>query len=112
MTEEGKLKITIKADTAEDVWFKENEKARLKKLHEKANEAVDSPYREAHAYHCFRCGTPSLVEISHSDMKIDVCVNEGCGAVHLDPGELEAIEKSTDRGLLARVRNAVIDTLH
>jgi Zn-finger nucleic acid-binding protein len=34
-----------------------------------------------------------LVEIDRGDIKIDICVNEDCGAVHLDPGELEQILK-------------------
>ena len=50
-------------------------------------------YCEDHKYHCFRCGTKSLVEVDRGDVKIDICANEKCGAVHLDPGELEDILK-------------------
>jgi len=34
-----------------------------------------------------------------------VCINDQCGAVHLDPGELEAILK--DRDSIEKVRKAV-----
>jgi Zn-finger nucleic acid-binding protein len=38
-------------------------------------------------------------------VKVDVCVNEKCGAMHLDPGELEMIMK--DQGGLDKIRKAV-----
>jgi len=55
------------------------------------------PVIDEHKGHCFRCGTPSLVEIHKGNVVVDICVNEGCGAVHLDPGELETfLEQRAD----------------
>ena len=38
-------------------------------------------------------------------VNIDICVNKGCGAVHLDPGELEALTE--DQGAISSVRSAL-----
>jgi hypothetical protein len=54
-------------------------------------------------YHCFRCGTPSLAKIQYKGLEIDVCANESCGCIHLDPGELDKILLS-ERLLALRVR--------
>jgi len=35
-------------------------------------------------------------------MKVDICVNDNCGAVHLDPGELEQILKDKKGILIIR----------
>jgi Zn-finger nucleic acid-binding protein len=35
-----------------------------------------------------------LAEIDEGKVKIDICVNENCGAIHLDPGELEELIKN------------------
>ena len=79
---------------AEELFFHKQEQERLKALRAKAEQDAGSQYREEHKDHCFRCGTPSLVEVDHAGVKIDICVNENCGAVHLDPGELDAIIKA------------------
>jgi Zn-finger nucleic acid-binding protein len=47
-----------------------------------------------------------LVEVDHKNVKIDICVNEGCGAVHLDPGEMEKILEG-ERGVFGKVKNSV-----
>lgn len=77
----------------EEGYFHQKEREQIKALREAAANENDRKYREDHQYHCFRCGTKSLVEVRKGDVVVDVCVNEGCGAVHLDPGELEAILK-------------------
>lgn len=74
-----------------ELYFKEEDEKLLQKLREKAAKEASESYRADHEYHCFRCGTKSLVEIDRGDIKIDMCTNEGCGAVHLDPGELDQI---------------------
>ena len=66
----------------------------LKQLREKAAKTAEESYSQEHKYHCFRCGTPSLAEIDEGHVKIDICVNENCGAVHLDPGELKELLKN------------------
>ena len=78
---------------SEEAYFKEKEQKMIKNLREKAGDEATARYCEEHKHHCFRCGTKSLVEIDRGDMKVDICVNEKCGAVHLDSGELEQILK-------------------
>jgi hypothetical protein len=97
--------ITISTGDHEDLFFKEQEQEKIRKLRKKAAQESNQKYREEHKNHCFRCGTPSLAEISYGTVKIDVCINDQCGAVHLDPGELEAILK--DRDGIEKVRKAV-----
>jgi hypothetical protein len=98
------VKISSETGT-EDMYFKEKDQEKIRKFREKINSEKNQQYSEAHRYHCFRCGTPSLAEIERGDVKIDICVNEDCGAVHLDPGELDNILK--DRGIIKNVRTAI-----
>lgn len=97
-------KIQLSGDW-EDAYFQEQEQKLLKNMREKSAEESDKAYREEHSGHCFRCGTPSLVEIEKGDVKIDICVNEDCGAVHLDPGELDEIIKN--QGAIRSVTSAI-----
>lgn len=90
MMEKTKVKCT-RMDS-EELFFAQQEQEQIMRLREEAAKRAEQEYRDEHACHCFRCGTRSLVEVNHGDITIDVCVNEGCGAVHLDPGELEKIE--------------------
>ena len=90
----------------EDLHFKEEDKKLIQMLREKAAKEKDNEYREAHKHHCFRCGTESLVEIDRGDIKIDICANEDCGAIHLDPGELEQILK--DEKAIITIRNSFL----
>jgi hypothetical protein len=101
-----RVAVTCTGLDSEDLYFKKQEEERLKKLRESCQTDSNQAYREQHKNHCFRCGTPSLAEINHGDIKIDVCVNEGCGAVHLDPGELDQIV-AKDTGALKKVQVAV-----
>lgn len=78
----------------EDLHFKEEDAKLIRKLREKTRKDSDIEYRKAHSDHCFRCGTKSLVEVDRGDIKIDICANENCGAIHLDQGELETILKN------------------
>ncbi|MCP3952276.1 MAG: hypothetical protein GY697_08685 [Desulfobacterales bacterium] len=79
---------------SEEAYFAERDKKIINELREKAAKEANTKYREEHKYHCFRCGTPSLAEIDEGNVKIDICVNEDCGAIHLDPGELKEIIKN------------------
>lgn len=94
-------------DDREDAYFQKQEQEMLKKMREKAAKASDEQYREDHKGHCFRCGTASLVEVEKGDVHIDICVNKDCGAVHLDPGELDAIVK--DQKVIKSVRSAIFN---
>jgi hypothetical protein len=91
---------------SEEAFFAERDGIKLKELRQKAAEEAKTKYAEEHKYHCFRCGTQSLAEIDEGNVKIDVCVNENCGAVHLDPGELKEIIK--DQGAISAAKNAFL----
>jgi len=90
----------------EAAFFAEQDQKKLRKLRKKAKDESTIKYREEHEYHCFRCGTKSLAEIDEGKVKIDICVNKNCGAVHLDPGELKEIIK--DQGALSAAKNAFL----
>ena len=91
---------------SEHAFFAEQDQKKLRELRKKVTEEATNRYREEHKYHCFRCGTDSLAEIDEGNVKIDVCVNENCGALHLDPGELKEIIK--DQGALSAAKNAFL----
>ena len=105
MTNE-RLVIRAKMLPDEDLYFQEQDKKKVEELRAKAEKDADEAYLSAHRNHCFRCGTPSLVEVDYNEIKIDMCVKEGCGAVHLDPGELEKILEG-ERGLFAKVKQSL-----
>ena len=79
---------------SEEAYFAERDKRLVQELREKSAKESNTEYNEKHKYHCFRCGTPSLAEIDEGNVKIDICVNKDCGAIHLDPGELKEILKN------------------
>ncbi len=91
---------------SEEAFFAERDQNKLRELREKAKEESTKKYTEEHRYHCFRCGTKSLAEIDEGKVKIDICVNENCGAIHLDPGELKEIIK--DQRALSAAKNAFL----
>ncbi len=91
---------------SEEAFFAERDQRKLRELREKAGEEATKKYCEEHKYHCFRCGSQSLAEIDEGNVKIDICVNENCGAIHLDPGELKAIIK--DQRALSAAKNAFL----
>ncbi len=90
----------------EDAYFRQRDQEKIRALREQAAKELTETYTQAHRGHCFRCGTHSLVEVAQGKVKIDVCVNHGCGAVHLDPGELDAL--LADHTVVSRVRQAVL----
>jgi hypothetical protein len=102
-------RVSIKIQTkigSEEAYFAERDQRTLRELREKAASEATKKYSEDHKYHCFRCGTQSLVEIDEGNIKIDICVNENCGAIHLDPGELNEIIK--DQRALSSAKNALL----
>ena len=99
------VKIQAKKGS-EHAFFAEQDQKKLRKLRKKATDESTKKYREEHEYHCFRCGTQSLAEIDEGKVKIDVCVNKNCGALHLDPGELKEIIK--DQNALSAAKNAFL----
>ncbi len=91
---------------SEEAYFAERDQHKLRELRKKAAEESTKKYCEEHKHHCFRCGTLSLAEIDEGNVKIDICVNENCGAIHLDPGELKEIIK--DQGVLSAAKNTFL----
>jgi hypothetical protein len=90
---------------SEQAYFSEQDEKIIKALREKAAREAAKKYCEEHKNHCFRCGTKSLIEVDRGDVKIDICVNENCGAIHLDPGELDHI--MDDNSAISSIRKSV-----
>ena len=91
---------------SEQAYFAKSDESKLRELRKKAAEETNKKYAEEHKYHCFRCGTKSLAEIDEGKVKVDICVNENCGAIHLDPGELKELVK--DQGALSAAKKAFL----
>jgi DNA-binding protein YbaB len=91
---------------SEESFFAEHDQKLLRDLRKKATLEATQKYCDEHKYHCFRCGTKSLAEIEEGIVKIDICVNENCGAIHLDPGELKSIIK--DQNALSAAKKAFL----
>jgi hypothetical protein len=98
-------RIIIKAK-GEDLHFQQQDRLLIEKRRAAAKKEANEAYCRDHKNHCFRCGTHSLVEVDLKSVKIDICVNEGCGAAHLDPGEMEKILES-ERGVFGKVKSSV-----
>ncbi len=101
--------VTVKIQPkkgSEEAFFAEQDQKILRELRKKAAHEANQKYREEHKYHCFRCGTESLAEIDWDKVKVDICVNENCGAIHLDPGELKEIIKN--QTAISAVRKAFL----
>ncbi|MCP4622331.1 MAG: zf-TFIIB domain-containing protein [bacterium] len=102
-----RISVKIQSEKgSEEAFFAERDQRKLRELREKAGEEATKKYCEEHKYHCFRCGSQSLAEIDEGNVKIDICVNENCGAIHLDPGELKEIIK--DQRALSAAKNAFL----
>jgi len=101
----AKDRIILKCADSEEVFFQQQQEEQIRRLREKCEREIAEKYREDHKYHCFRCGTDSLVEVQKGKCIIDICVNEECGAVHLDPGELETILQ--DKNLIKDVKKSI-----
>lgn len=100
--------LIVKAQTnKEDAFFAKQAQEQIKALREKAAEDTNRKYRDDHLYHCFRCGTKSLVEVQKGKIAVDICVNEKCGALHLDAGELEAL--FADHEFVKKARKSIFD---
>jgi len=104
---ENRISIKIQPQKgSEEAYFIEQDQKIIKELRERTSREATEKYCQEHKNHCFRCGTKSLVEVDRGDVKVDICVNEDCGAIHLDPGELEQILK--DRRTISVIRKSVL----
>ena len=101
-----RIVVRAKELSDEDLYFQEQDRKKIEELRAKATKDADEAYLNNHRYHCFRCGTPTLVEVAYRGIKIDLCVKEGCGAVHLDPGEMEKILEG-EKALFYKVKLAL-----
>lgn len=101
-------RIIIKA-VDEDAHFREMDRKMLEKLRADAQKDQQAAYTEAHRNHCFRCGTKSLVEMEYKNLRVDICVNDGCGAVHLDPGEPEKL-LAGERGVFGKIKTSLFSS--
>jgi len=99
-----RLKVKV---NKEESYFAQQEQQMIKNLREKAAKENDQKYRDEHKYHCFRCGTKSLVEIQKGNVSIDLCVNEKCGALHLDAGELDDL--FAEQGFVKKARKSIFE---
>lgn len=104
MSERTRVKAQL---TGEESFFAQQAQEQIRELRKKSEDEGDRKYREEHQYHCFRCGTRSLVEIQKGNVAVDICVNENCGAVHLDPGELDSL--LADRDFVKNARKKIFD---
>jgi Zn-finger nucleic acid-binding protein len=102
---DNRIVVRTREVTEEDLYFLDQDKKKIQQLREKAARESDEAYRGGHRNHCFRCGTPTLVEVDHKGVKIDLCVNDRCGAVHLDPGEMEKV-LDAGKGLFNSVKRS------
>ena len=105
MAEEN-IQVTLLPElNAEGEYFLKQEQEQIREMRARSTQEADEQYVASHRRHCFRCGTPTLVEIRRGKAMVDICVNEGCGALHLDPGELESLLAEKD--LLSGLRKAL-----
>ena len=106
------VKFLSEKGESEKEFFAKSDEIKLREFRKMAaleankKEEANKKYAEEHKYHCFRCGTQSLAEIVKGKVKIDICVNENCGAIHLDHGELEELIK--DQSMLSATKKAFL----
>jgi hypothetical protein len=83
----------------EDEYFHRLEREKLTKLKASATEKKaeeDAAERKAlHFHHCGKCGS-KMDTTSYKGVEIEVC--PGCGAVLLDPGELQQLAGEDESG--------------
>ena len=91
----------------EDQFFAQQAREQVKALREKSAQEANQKYRDEHMYHCFRCGTKSLAEVQKGNVSVDICVNENCGALHLDAGELDTLFEN--QALVKKARKSIFD---
>jgi len=100
------VKFLSEKGESEKEFFAKSDEIKLREFRKMVALEANKKYAEEHKYHCFRCGTQSLAEIVKGKVKIDICVNENCGAIHLDHGELEELIK--DQSMLSATKKAFL----
>ena len=90
--------MSEKNDAEEEYFARLNREKQAKINAEVAAEAAladRARFKALHAQHCGKCGGP-LAPVNFRGIEIDVCGD--CGAVLLDPGELEALAGKDESG--------------
>ena len=86
----------------EDEYFQRQEQEKLAKMKAKAAEkqaAADAiEKKNLHFHHCGKCGS-SMDTTSFKGVEIEVCPD--CGAVLLDPGELQELAGEDESGFFS-----------
>ena len=89
---------------AEDEYFHREEKEKLARLKAKAeaeaNQAALKARREAHWNKCGKCGADMHAQL-FKGIEIEICSE--CGAVLLDPGELESLAGQDQSGVFQTI---------
>jgi rubrerythrin len=92
------------SDTLEDEYFARIEaekKARLaSQLDDEDAEANAAELKALHAMHCGKCGQ-KMISTHFKGVEIEVCPS--CGAVLLDPGELEQLAGDEQHGAVLHI---------
>ena len=93
--------MSEKGHDAEAEYFarqdRENKERLARQLAEERAVTEAAERRALHAGHCGKCGG-TLVSRAFRGVEIDVC--GGCGAVLLDPGELEQLAGKDESGVV------------
>ena len=88
--------------TSEEEYFHRQQQEQLAKLREVAamesEEAANQAAKELHFHMCGKCGHPMDTEI-FKGVEIERCAS--CGAVLLDPGELEQLAGKDESGFFS-----------
>ena len=88
--------------TSEEEYFHKLAQEQLNKLREVAAiedaEAAAKAAKELHFHKCGKCGTDMETKL-FKGVEIEICPN--CGAVLLDPGELEQLAGNDESGFFA-----------
>lgn len=92
--------MSDKPSRNEDEYFVREEAERLKRLRAQDTAERAAAERKSHHMRCPKCGGPLLGEAFHG-IQIDRCGE--CHGVWLDQGELEALLKHEDPGMLRKV---------
>lgn len=86
----------------EEEFFHRQDQEKLRQLREEQAQRKAAEQQEAlkamHYFHCGKCGTRMESQVFRG-VEVEICGN--CGAVLLDPGELEQLV-GEDRGSVAR----------
>jgi len=100
--------MTDKPSRNEDEYFARQEREMLEKQREQARRAAHEAERKSHYLKCPKCGADLVAQDLHG-VQVDRCPE--CQGMWLDAGELEAVARHDDKGLIGRVFGDVLSSL-